>query len=197
MAPETLLWSTLIAFLPLSLVGSLLHFAYDWSHHNRVVAVFAAVNESYWEHIKIAFWPVLLWFVALFAAGGWALPGFVPAAVAALYAIPVTMIAVVFAYKRLAGRNVLWVDIAAFFVTVGVSLAVFVLLARELDASPATIALSVVFLIAIGIAFARFTVTPPDEPDLFVDPTNQRYGVDAHPTSAASASPEAASDSGT
>lgn len=34
------------AIIPLVLVGSLLHFAYDWSGHNKVVAVFAAVNES-------------------------------------------------------------------------------------------------------------------------------------------------------
>ncbi|HLU64363.1 MAG TPA: DUF6512 family protein [Protaetiibacter sp.] len=181
MTPETLQWSTFIAFVPLALVGSLLHFAFDWSRHNRVVAVFAAVNESYWEHIKIAFWPVLLWFVALFAAGGWAVPGFVPAAVVALYAIPVTMIALVFAYKRLLRRNVLWVDIAAFVLTMGVSLAVFVLFARELAASGATIALSLVFLVVIGVAFARYTITPPVEPDLFIDPTNLRYGVDAHP----------------
>ena len=42
------------AVIPLIVVGSVLHFAYDWSGHHRVVAVFAAVNESYWEHIKIA-----------------------------------------------------------------------------------------------------------------------------------------------
>lgn len=39
----------LIAIIPLAIIGSLLHFVDDWSRHNRVVAVFAAVNESYWE----------------------------------------------------------------------------------------------------------------------------------------------------
>jgi len=39
---------------PLGIVGSLLHFAFDWTGHNRWAAIFSAVNESYWEHIKIA-----------------------------------------------------------------------------------------------------------------------------------------------
>ena len=181
MTETDLLWLNLIAIVPITIIGSLLHFAYDWTGHNRVVAVFAAVNESYWEHIKIAFWPVLLWFAAQFALGGWAIPGFVPAATIALYSVPVTMIAVVFGYKSLTRRNVLWVDILAFFVTVAVSLSVFALVATELAASGWTIGLGVVFFLVLGIAFARYTLTPPDEPDLFIDPLNDRYGLDAHP----------------
>ncbi len=178
---SSLLGVNLIAILPLAIVGSLLHFAYDWSKHNRIVAVFAAVNESYWEHVKIAFWPVLLWFVVQFAAGGWAIAGFVPAATIALYVIPIAMITLVFGYKRLLRRNVLWIDIAAFFVTVAVSLVTFALIAAELAASGWTIALGAVFLIVLCGAFVRYTLNPPAEPDVFIDPTNSRYGLSAHP----------------
>ncbi len=181
MLTENLLWLNVLAIVPITIVGSLLHFAFDWSGHNRIVAVFGAVNESYWEHIKIAFWPLMAWFIVQFAIGGWAIPGFVPAATIALYAVPVTMIAIVFGYKRLARRNVLWMDIVAFLATVAVSLIVFALIAGELDASGWTIALSVFFLIVLGIAFAAYTIAPPEEPDLFVDPLNERYGLDAHP----------------
>lgn len=175
------MWVNLIAIVPLTILGSLLHFAYDWSRHNRVVAVFAAVNESYWEHIKIAFWPVLVWFAIQFAIGGWRIPGFVPAATVALYAIPVAMITIVFAYKQVLKKNVLWIDILAFFLTVAVSLVAFALVGTELTASVWTIALSVVFLVAIVVAFIRYTLDPPAEPDVFVDPTNARYGLSAHP----------------
>ena len=183
MTPEQLLWLNLAAILPLAVLGSLLHFAYDWSRHHRVVAVFAAVNESYWEHIKIAFWPVLLFFGAQFALGGWRIPGFVPAATVALYSIPVTMIAVVFLYKRITRRNILWIDIFVFFLTIGLALIIFALLAVELDASGWTIGLSAVFLLVLGSAFARYTVSPPQEPDIFVDPLNSKYGLEAHPDS--------------
>ena len=181
MLPDDPLWLNLVAILPIAALGSLLHFAYDWSRHNRVVAIFAAVNESYWEHIKIALWPAFLWFAIQFALGGWRLPGFVPAATIALYMIPAGMIAIVFAYKRLVRRNILALDIAAFALTVAIALTAFGLLATELRASGWTIAISILFLLALVAAAARYTHTPPAEPDMFIDPTNSRYGIDAHP----------------
>ena len=50
-----------IAIIFISLIGTLLHFMYEWSGHNKVVSLFAAVNESTWEHIKIALTPSFIW----------------------------------------------------------------------------------------------------------------------------------------
>ena len=44
------------------LVGSLLHFLYDWTN-SPVVAVFSAVNESTWEHLKLLFFPTFVFSV--------------------------------------------------------------------------------------------------------------------------------------
>jgi len=41
------------------LTGSLLHFVFDWTGRLELVAPFAPVNESVWEHVKLAFWPAL------------------------------------------------------------------------------------------------------------------------------------------
>ena len=49
------------SFIIISIVGTLFHFLYDWSGHNKMIGLFAAVNESTWEHIKIAVTPSLLW----------------------------------------------------------------------------------------------------------------------------------------
>lgn len=43
-----------------SVSGTLLHFVYEWSGNNRVVGIFAPVNESVFEHLKLVFFPVLL-----------------------------------------------------------------------------------------------------------------------------------------
>lgn len=40
--------------------GVLLHFCFDWSGRRRLLAVFAPVNESVWEHLKMAYWPLLV-----------------------------------------------------------------------------------------------------------------------------------------
>ena len=50
-----------ISFIIISLVGTICHFLYDWTNHNKFIGLFAAVNESTWEHIKIALTPTLLW----------------------------------------------------------------------------------------------------------------------------------------
>ena len=42
-------------------MGTLAHFVYEWSGNNPVVGLFCAVNESTWEHIKLLFFPMLLY----------------------------------------------------------------------------------------------------------------------------------------
>lgn len=166
---------------PLIIVGTVLHFAFDWSGHNRVFAVFSAVNESYWEHIKIAAWPTMLLYAVLFVLGGAGHPSFLPAATVALYSIPVTMIGVVFAYKAVTGRNVLWLDIAVFGLSIAVAQTIFVGLFRGLDAGPVVVVISGVYLAGIVAAYLLFTLRPPAEPDVFVDPITHRYGLEGHP----------------
>ncbi len=41
-------------------LGSFGHFAYDLSKENILVALFCPVNESTWEHLKLLFFPFLL-----------------------------------------------------------------------------------------------------------------------------------------
>ena len=47
-----------------ALGGTLLHFLYDWLGGAKWIAPFSGVNESTWEHMKLLFWPMLLFAVA-------------------------------------------------------------------------------------------------------------------------------------
>lgn len=42
------------------ILGTLLHYTYDWSNQNSIVGLFSAVNESTWEHLKLVFFPMLI-----------------------------------------------------------------------------------------------------------------------------------------
>ena len=42
------------------ILGTLLHFTYEWSGQNLLVASFSAINESTWEHLKLIFFPMLI-----------------------------------------------------------------------------------------------------------------------------------------
>ncbi len=51
--------ANILKFLFISILGTLLHFTYDWSGGNFVVGLFSAQNESTWEHLKLLFFPML------------------------------------------------------------------------------------------------------------------------------------------
>lgn len=56
----------IVGFIATGLFGTLLHFVYEWSGGNRVVAAFSAINESTWEHMKLLFIPFLVFTVVEF-----------------------------------------------------------------------------------------------------------------------------------
>ena len=181
MTLDSVILFSLWMIVPLGLLGSVLHFLFDWTKHNRVVAFFSAVNESYWEHIKIAIWPVFLLQIVLFSLGGYQIPAFIPAATVALYSIPVSMVGLVFLYKSVTKRNILWLDISIFFVCIAIAQSIFVLVLGQLAPTSGTVVLSSLFLLGLIVAFLLFTFRPPREPDVFLDPINKGYGLRAHP----------------
>ena len=172
---------SLVMIVPLGLFGSVLHFLFDWTKHNRFVALFSAVNESYWEHIKIAIWPVFLLQITLFSLGGYQVPSFAPAATVALYSIPVSMVGLVFLYKSVTKRNILWLDISIFFVCIAIAQSIFVLVLEQLEPTAGTVVMAGLFLLGLVVAFLLFTFRPPKEPDVFLDPIRNDYGLKAHP----------------
>lgn len=42
------------------ILGAILHFTYEWSGNNAFVGTFSSINESTWEHLKLAFFPMLI-----------------------------------------------------------------------------------------------------------------------------------------
>ncbi len=181
MTIDSVILVSLWMIVPLGLLGSVLHFLFDWTKHNRFVALFSAVNESYWEHIKIAIWPVFLLQIVLFSLSGYNIFSFIPAATIALYSIPVSMVGLVFLYKSVSKRNILWLDISIFFVCIAIAQSIFVLLLGQLAPTPGTVVMSSLFLLGLIVAFLLFTFRPPREPDVFLDPIKKDYGLRAHP----------------
>ena len=59
MKQATSLWP-LAGFALSTLGGTLLHFFYDWTDGSLLAAPFSGVNESTWEHMKLLYWPMLI-----------------------------------------------------------------------------------------------------------------------------------------
>lgn len=177
---DLILWLDLWMIIPLFLMGSILHFVYNWTKHNKSILLIAAANESYWEHIKIAFWPIFLLYLIEFIFGGWSINSFLPSRAIALYSIPVLIISLVFIYKYFTKRNIPWLDIIIFFLSLFLAQIISDLILYELDSSNITNWLSGLFIVFIVIGFSAFTYKPPQEPDLFKDPITNKYGVKGH-----------------
>ncbi len=56
-----------IGILVIILSAIPLHFTYEWSGETFLVGLFTPINESIWEHLKLVFWPTLLWWIIGFA----------------------------------------------------------------------------------------------------------------------------------
>ena len=40
------------------ILGTILHFTYEWFNYNVIVGLFSTINESVWEHLKLLFYPM-------------------------------------------------------------------------------------------------------------------------------------------
>lgn len=58
-----LLLNTFIGIILVSVLGTLFHFVYEWTGENPFVGYFVPVNESTWEHMKLMFVPMLIFFL--------------------------------------------------------------------------------------------------------------------------------------
>ena len=50
-------------FVIVSVLGTLLHFTYDFFMENPIIGIFSAINESVWEHQKLLFYAVVFYSV--------------------------------------------------------------------------------------------------------------------------------------
>lgn len=112
------LWQ-LMGFAVTSLLGSLLHFLYDWLGGAAWIAPFSAVNESTWEHMKLMFWPafgfaIVQSFFFREREAFWCIKS--RGILTGLILIPV----IFYTYNGAIGRSADWINIGIFFVCAAV-----------------------------------------------------------------------------
>jgi hypothetical protein len=100
-----------------TIFGSLLHFIYEISGYLKPVAVIGAVNESTWEHLKIAFWPVFIFLLIEYFIYGKNIKNFYFAKIKQLYTTPILIIVLFYGYTALIKHN-LFLDIFIFIIAI-------------------------------------------------------------------------------
>ena len=168
------LWE-LVGFGVTSFFGTLLHFLYEWSGRSVFIAPFSGVNESTWEHMKLLFWPMLIYAVIQrFFFGGYA--SFWQIKMRGI-CLGLGLIPLIFyTYNGVIGKSPDWVNITIFFV---VAAAVYiyeaVLFGKDYTPINSTrFAIAVISLFAL--LFVIFTFKTPSLA-IFRDPITGAYGI--------------------
>ena len=160
----------------IAILGSVLHFVFEWSGQWDPVGVIAAVNESVWEHLKLAFWPALLYAVLEYPYLKGSTDNFMIAKAIGIYLMPVAIVAIFYSYTAIIGHEVLWIDILTFWVAVAIGqlISYRIMVARKLPDWLNKLGLALLFLLAI--AFGVLAFHTPRLP-IFEDATTGAYGI--------------------
>ena len=166
----------LIGMMFIILLGSALHFTFEIFGKSPLVGVFSAVNECVWEHLKLAFWPALLYMLVEYVPLKRSANNFLFAKTAGACLMIVLIPIVFYSYTAIAGKSIFVIDISTFVVAVVIGQLLSFKLLSYKRLSEHYDRLSIILLVLLVLAFALFTFYPPQLP-IFRDPNTGKYGI--------------------
>ena len=99
-------------------LGSAFHFTYELSGRFAFFGAFSAVNESVWEHLKLAFWPSLIWLLIEYLPIKKLTNNFFESKTIGTCTM-ITLIPIIFySYTSITGESIFAIDIVTFIVAV-------------------------------------------------------------------------------
>lgn len=159
-------------------VGFVMHFLYDLTGKSALIGIFAPVNESVWEHLKLLLLPMLVWWGAYYIICGrrynidkekWFFGN-----VIALITSIITLIAFYYIYTQILGIESLLLDI--FDLLLSLAVGQYIGIYAYKHCKGIMIEISILMLISIMVVFGLFTFYPPHTP-IFKDSTTGKYGI--------------------
>ena len=178
MKNKIFIWEIIGTFF-IIILGSLFHFVFEWTGHWEPIAGFFPVNESVWEHLKLPYWPLIIFSLIEYRFISDEANNFIISRVAALILSISTILVVFYSYIAILGIELLIVDILSFIfgVIIGQYISYKILKAKKFDKR--IVILSWIIIISLGLIFILFTYFPPHIP-IFQDPGTGLYGIVEH-----------------
>lgn len=156
------------------ILGTLLHFTYEWSGGNFFVSLFSAVNESTWEHLKLLFYPMLLTTILGYFYLNKKVPNFLCARLIGILVSLSFTIIFFYTYTGIIGTNFSFIDISIFFVAV--ALGEFTSYKIMISNSKCNKYVALILIMIIFTCFVVFTYFSP-KIGLFKDPITNKYSI--------------------
>lgn len=145
------------------ILGSLLHFLYQFSSNNQIVALFSPVNESVWEHGKLFLLPLLVVAIVEYLKIR-DLSKILYVNLTQLLIMLSFVFAFFYGYTGALGIENLFIDISSFVVAVIIGEFYSYRQLSSKKRPPLNKYVSSIALISIILAFTVFTYYPPDLP---------------------------------
>jgi hypothetical protein len=158
------------------LLGSAFHFIFDLAGSRPALGVFFAVNESVFEHLKLTFWPVVLWAAFSYKFVKSSTGNFFIAKAAGFFAMPLTIVILFYGYTTLTGLESVIIDILIFLVAVACGQLVSLVLLKATLLPLWLSGLSALLIIILGALYGVFTFYPPHV-SFFMDSNSGGYGI--------------------
>ena len=155
------------------ILGTLLHFTFEWSNNNVFVGIFSPINESIWEHLKLIFFPMVIATIIVYLYEGKKVSNYLCAkTLGILNAIFFTII-FFYTYTGIIGTNFAFVDISIFFIAI--MLGQYTSYKKMESKSYCNNSKAIIIFLLLFLCFLIFTFFPPHI-GLFRDPLTGMYG---------------------
>ncbi len=165
----------MVGFIFTAVAGTLLHFLFDWTGENVAVVLFSAVNESIWEHLKLLFYPMLLFAAVEYFNWGREVESFWCIKLLGSLLGFMLIVTVYYTYTGALGVKADWFNITLFFLAAGLVYWVETKLFQRQFVCKLGEKRAILLLFLLVIAFTVLTFLPPQIP-LFADPITGTYG---------------------
>lgn len=165
----------IFGFVFTSLAGTLLHFLPDVASNNFIYLL-SPSNESVWEHLKLLFYPYVIFIAVEYFAYGRETKGFLGAKMRGVFAGEGIIIAIHYIVSGIMGRDIMWVDVLLFFVGAATAYLLPYLLIKRGVSRRYSNAVAAILLLLHAALFCVFTFFPP-KIGLFFDPEMGGYGI--------------------
>lgn len=162
MKNKVLLWE-IGSFFFIGLIGASLHFTFELSNFsNMVVAFFSAVNESTWEHLKMAFWPGVIFALVEYTYVRDKVNNYLIAKTASVFVMPLIITLGWYAYTPFTQRSIYRIDLLLFYLAVLTGQIISYKLLTMPPLSKRVNNFAIGSLAVMLLAFSTFTFFPPE-----------------------------------
>ena len=162
-------------FVFTSILGTFLHFLFDLTGGSAVAAVFSAVNESIFEHMKLIYYPMLLFAFVEHRTFGTEIETFWCIKLTGILLALVLIPSVYYLYTGALGVSADWFNITIFFLAAGAAFWLETKLFQRQWGCGMSERIALARIGLIGAVFTTATFYPPRIP-LFQDPITGTYG---------------------